>query len=189
MTDNQMTERELITESLQGNRYAFAQLVEQNYMVVYKFAYKFLGNKSDAEDVTQNVLVKLIDKLDQFDFQSAFTTWLYKIVLNTARDYMRQKNRQSGREVEMFDDADYGAAGTDHIEPERQMAAKEMLKWVDHLPDKLRETVILIFWEGVTHAQAADILECKEGTISARIHDARKILNEKLEKEGGYKYG
>lgn len=174
------TDSELVTLAADGNPHAFRLLVERHYMMMYKVAYKWCGVREDAEDIAQNASMKLARGLDSYRHDAPFTTWLYRLVINTAKDYFRSRNRDFSRE-KPIEDAPRGA--TDGIHPETHAIAAEMLQMVADLPEKLKDAVVLVFCEGLSHAEAADILDCKEATISWRIHEARKILNETIDKE------
>ena len=174
------SDKELVTLAADGNSHAFRLLVERHYMMMYKVAYKWCGVREDAEDIAQNASIKLARGLESYRHDAPFTTWLYRLVINTAKDYFRAKSVRSGREQNL-DDIPQGIS--DGHDPEKQAIASEMLNMVGTLPEKLKEAVILVYCEGLSHAEAATILECKESTVSWRIHEARKVLNEEMERE------
>src|SRR4051812_20359607 len=89
----------LIRQAADGDADAFARLVEEHYMLIYKVAYKWCGRREDAEDVAQEVCIKLPEKLESYRFEAKFTSWLYRIVINAAKDYGRVKGRVATREV------------------------------------------------------------------------------------------
>lgn len=169
---------ELVSEAQSGNRQAFAGLLERHYGLMFKVAYQWCGVREDAEDIAQDASIKLAQNISGFMFESAFTTWLYRLVINCAKDYYKAKNRRNSRETPMFEDAVYIS---EDLTPEQKLSHKDTLKAISDLPDTLRETVILVCWQGMTHAEASDVLECEEGTISWRIHEARKKIAETLE--------
>ncbi len=84
----------LIRQAIGGDADAFSRLIERHYMTVYKIAYKWSGRREDAEDIAQEVCVALPDKLEGFRGDAAFTTWLYRIVVNAAKDYYRKAHRK-----------------------------------------------------------------------------------------------
>ena len=169
---------ELVSEAQSGNRQAFAALLERHYGLMFKVAYQWCGVREDAEDIAQDASIKLAQNISGFMFESAFTTWLYRLVINCAKDYYKAKNRRNSRETPMFEDAVYIS---EDLTPEQKLSHKDTLKAISDLPDTLRETVILVCWQGMTHAEASDVLECEEGTVSWRIHEARKKIAETLE--------
>jgi len=89
---------ELVDLAKGGDASALERLFEKHYMTVYNLAYKWCGVKEDAEDVAQEVFVKLVKKLHTFDKKSSFKTWLYRIIINTAKDFVRKKTSKNAYE-------------------------------------------------------------------------------------------
>lgn len=167
----------LAREAAGGNAYAFEQLVRRHYMMMYKVAFKWCGRREDAEDIAQNACIKLGQNIRSFRFDAAFTTWLYRIVINAAKDYKRKQRD----ELPLFEDADIAAPGQSQ---EDAVMTRQMLGIVARLPSRLKEAVILVFAEGLSHKQAAEILGCAENTVSWRVHEARKQIDKTLKKKG-----
>ena len=167
---------ELIKRAQNGDARAFEELVNLYYGIMFKMAYKWCINKDMAEDITQDACIKLARGLGNFKGQSRFTTWLYRIVINTGHDYIRTHNRNPAthEDLEMI---------TVKAEGEDALYTKEILEAIYKLPEGEREALILVMNDGHTHAEAAEILGVKEGTISWRISEARKKLNDQFGKE------
>ena len=180
MDDNDV--KELIVRVGAGDAHAFHQLIDGHYMMIYRMAFRFSGNSTDAEDVTQMVCIKLAQNISRFDGRSAFTTWLYQVVLNTARDWQRSQGRHTRGVVDIEGVENVISTSED---AQKSLENKQQLDAVRALPEPEREAIWLVFAEGLSHKQAADILGCAEGTISYRIHEARK----KLVASGGRKHG
>lgn len=172
------TDHELIYAAQAGDRAAFSQLVERHYRFMFKAAWQWCGNREDAEDIAQETAIKLARNIGGFRFEAAFTSWLYRLTLNTAKDIYRAKNRRGLRELPLFDDVDYVAPD---LTPEEKMHHKDLLRTIAALPETLRETILLVCWQGLSHAEAGKLLECSEGTVSWRLHEARKKIAEKLD--------
>jgi RNA polymerase sigma-70 factor (ECF subfamily) len=162
----------LIAKALGGDRRAFGQLVERHYDFIFRTACKWCGKVSDAEDVAQDVCVKLASILRSFDGRSAFTSWLYRVTLNAVRDMQRARSRR-GRNADR-----YAEVAPDEYLPDQEdsAAAKELWTAVRGLPDQQRDAVLLIYAEGMSHAEAGVIMGCKEATVSWHVHEARKTL-------------
>ena len=162
----------LIAKALGGDRRAFGLLVERHYDFIFRTACKWCGKVSDAEDVAQDVCVKLASILKSFDGRSAFTSWLYRVTLNAVRDMQRARSRR-GRNVDR-----YAVVAPDEYLPDQEdsAAAKEMWDAVRRLPDQQRDAVLLIYAEGMSHAEAGVIMGCKEATVSWHVHEAKKTL-------------
>lgn len=177
------TDHDLVKLAQAGDARAFRDLLDRHYMTVYRMAFRFCGNQHDAEDVTQMTCMKLAQQLQSFKGDAAFTTWLYTVVLNTSRDWQRSQNRhQRGHAgIEAAENMDSKAET-----PEQVLATRQQLDKINALPEPEREAVLLVFGEGLSHKQAAEILGCAESTVSWRIHEARKKL---ASEEGDRKHG
>lgn len=168
-TDND----DLIRQAAAGDAEAFARLVEEHYMLIYKVAYKWCGRREDAEDIAQDVCVKLPEKLASYRGEARFTSWLYRIVINASKDYGRAKSRVSRKEVAFADGFD---AASDEPGAERKIIAAEAYRHIHTLPEGIRDAVLLVYGEDMNHRQAAEALGCAETTVSWRIFQARKLL-------------
>ncbi len=166
---------ELIKKAAGGDRVSFELLLERYYMVMYKIAFKWCGNQSDAEDITQNACIKLARAIDQFRFDSAFSSWLYRLVINTAKDWQKSQHRHNHGDDSILETKASNAAAADE-----SLYASQVMEIIDTLPDKERDAIILVFIEGLSHQDAAKRLQCKESTVSWRIHEARKKLAHQL---------
>lgn len=162
----------LVLLAQRGDRAAFAELIERHYDMIYRTAYKWAGNRTDAEDVAQDVCVKLAGVLTSFDGRSAFSSWLYRIVLNAVRDMQRARGRH-GRRVEAY----ARVVPEDQPADQEDMAAtSQMWDAVRRLPEKQRDAVLLVYAEDRSHAEAGEIMGCREATVSWHIHEAKKTL-------------
>ncbi|MGB4100439.1 MAG: RNA polymerase sigma factor [Alphaproteobacteria bacterium] len=173
-------ERARIGRAVLGAEADFARLLADHYDRIYRLAYRFMGRREDAEDVAQEVCIKLAQHLPGYRFEAPFAVWLSRMVMNTARDALRGRKRRQNRETELFADLEPVAPNEN---PERLVSAREMLRLVNDLPDGLRAAVILVYCEGMSHAEAGRALACAESTVSWRIHEARKFLQNLLGKE------
>jgi RNA polymerase sigma-70 factor (ECF subfamily) len=160
--------RDTLRRAQEGDREAFAQLIDDHYDVMYRFALKYCGNPSDAEDVTQQACIKLARALGQFRSESSFTTWLHRVVVNAARDHYRANDVP--REAHL-------SAGEVDTGAESGVMLKQVLALVAKMGEEFLDTLVLVVGEGLSHAQAAEILIVKESTVSWRIHEIRRRLN------------
>lgn len=172
------TDHELIYGAQGGDRASFAALVERHYRFMFKVAWQWCGVREDAEDIAQETAIKIAAHIDSFKFDSTFTTWIYRIVINTAKDYYKAKNRKMAREQPIYEDVQYMSPDPS---PEQNMMHKDVLKALAELPEALKETIILVCWQGMSHREAGEVLACPEGTVSWRVHEARKKIAEALE--------
>ncbi|NKB45560.1 MAG: sigma-70 family RNA polymerase sigma factor [Alphaproteobacteria bacterium] len=168
----------VIRAAIAGDKQAFAALFDKHYDLIYRIALQYTRNQTDAQDIAQDTCVKLARKLGCCRFESKFTTWLYRLTLNTAKDWQRKACRRYEKSwPEEFDPV--GPEAT----PERRAITREFLRAVEDLPEKLKSAVLLVFRDGLSHGQAADSLGCAETTVSWRIHEARKVLSRQWQHE------
>jgi RNA polymerase sigma-70 factor (ECF subfamily) len=170
------SDTELIERAQRGDRSAFEALLRRHYDAMYRMAYKWCGNREDAQDITQSACIKLARALSSFRFRSAFLTWLYPLVINTAKDWARARARQPAGDGA---EPDYAQAPT----AERQVYANQVLARIRALPEREREAVYLVFSAGLSHREAAEAMDCRESTVSWYIHEARKKLRPLRERE------
>ena len=176
--DGKQQDIELIDRVRKGDSRAFRELLDKHYTTIYRMAFRFCGNRTDAEDVTQMSSLKLAQTITGFKGDAAFTTWLYKLVLNSARDWRRSQARHERGSVGL-DDVEF-TVGDNGQTPEAKLETTQKLAAIHKLPEPEREIIWLVYGEGLTHKEVAEIIGCAEGTISWRISEARKML-----KEGG----
>jgi len=169
---------ELALKAASGNRYAFNLLVQTTYDDVYRFCYKYCGVREDAEDATQEVFIRLGKGIASFRGDSAFKTWLFRMAINVVKDQFR-KNAKKRKNV-AFDES-FEIESADESS-EEVVFKKQVVKAVDGLPPKLKQVVILVYGEDMSHQEVAKILGCSEGTVSWRIHEAKKKLSGVKEK-------
>lgn len=173
-------EDDIIKRAQKGDARAFEQLMAHYYDVIYAFAYKSCGRVADAEDITQNACIKLARSLDQFQGKSAFSSWLYRLVINCAKDWFKSQSRHP-ENPDALENVKTNADGEDAV------YNREILTAISALPEGEREAILLVHAEGLSHKEAGYILGCKESTISWRIHEARKKLSAQFGK--GQHYG
>lgn len=186
-----MTDRTLIEAAQSGQRDAFAQLLEHEYDVMFRIAMQWSGVKEDAEDITQQACIKLANSIGQFRFESAFRTWLYRLVINCAKDWQQFDGRH--QRLRVHPDADEGgehlmSSGFFTVSEDKTDVAiylETLLLWVASLGEGFKETLLLVFGEGMNHREAAEVLNVKESTVSWRIHEVRKKLKVWRAESGG----
>lgn len=165
-----MTEDEIITAAMGGDEKAFAMLLEGQYRRIYRFAYRWCGNVADAEDVTQLVCIKLAKSIRQYRGEAAFNSWLYRLVVNCAKDWRKSQARHQGENVTAEETAIHDSGS-------RGILLEQILKKVDAMGEGFKETALLVLAEGFSHREAGDLLGVKESTISWRLHEMRQQLS------------
>ncbi len=169
MDDQQLSG--LIRRAQGGDVASFAQLLDQHYGAIYRFAWKWCGHRANAEDIAQQSCIKLAGSLTQFRFQAAFTSWLYQLVINCARDWQRSQQRHEHDELPENAPMTVAAQAEDHI------YLGQLLEQLEELGEGMKETALLVHAEGLSHAEAGEILGVAESTISWRVHAIRKHMN------------
>ncbi len=172
---------ELAAAALSGDREAFRRLVERHYDMIYRIAYRTMGSAADAEDVAQDVCITLATKLSRFRGESRFSTWVVSIAINRCRDVMRR--RQSSAKLAEAYVALRESEDADLADNERR--SSWLSEALQSLEPNLRETVLLVLGEDLSHREAAKILGVAESTVSWRMHMARKVLSARTDKDDG----
>jgi RNA polymerase sigma-70 factor (ECF subfamily) len=168
-----------IARAVAGDRAAFEALLRRHYQRIHRIAWRTTGSRTDAEDIAQEVCCTLVEKLGTFQGQSKFTTWLTGIVINACRDHRRR-----GLTLSRLRDRLAVLAG---LAPRPDGRDAYRLSWLSselaRLDPLLRDTIVLIVGEDLTHAEAAQALGVAESTVSWRMHAARKQLSAPAKKD------
>ena len=174
-------DREAVEACQGGEREAFDRLVERYQRDVYRLCYRYVNNHEDANDMAQEVFIKAYRALGRFRGDSSFSTWLYRIAVNTCLNF-RASRRPPGEELpEGLPDA--SEAVGDQLEREDQ--ARRVREAVHRLPEKQRATLILKIYNDLTHQEVAVILGSTVGTVKANLFHALGNLRRILAVEGG----
>ncbi len=172
------SDQSLIDRAVNGDAAAFARLVGRHYDFIFRVAWRWTGDESEAEDVAQDVCITLGRAIRSFRGESAFSSWIYRIVLNRVRDVQRAARRRA----ESVDVLAFAVDVPDSAPaPDEAAAARDVWRAVRRLPDKQRDATLLVYAEERTHAEAAEIMGCAENTVSWHLHEARKNLKQMFE--------
>ncbi len=177
---------EIIRYSQAGNRTAFALLVRQYYPAAYGLSVRLLGNAPDAEDVVQEVFLRIWRNLQGFDPSTRFGTWMYRIVMNRCLDHLRQRSRRARHETRPpADDEAPEPRGT--VTPESAASGNDLLRIIHGLVAGLPETQRLIFTlrdlQDLSIEEVMDITGLSSESVRTNLHYARRRIRERLEKE------
>lgn len=171
-------DEQLAHAAARGDRAAFAALLERHYDRIHRLAWRWTGSRTAAEDVAQDVCVKLASAIKGFRGDSAFSTWLYRIAFTTATDHLRATQRLRAVEPSQMLSLVEGGSRDD---PESDLIGAELWLAVRRLPGQQRDAVLLVYGEDMSHAEAAAVMGCTEKTVSWHLHEARKRLKAELE--------
>jgi len=163
---------DLVAAAIAGDRAAFEVLLRRHYDRVHGLAWRLTGSRADADDIAQDVCCALVEKIGSFRGDAKFTTWLTRITFNAVRDYRRRRSSLRGMAERLAVLAGLAAApdGRDAYD------AVWLKSAVARLKPALRDTVVLVAGEQLTHAEAAELLGVAENTIAWRMHEARRLL-------------
>jgi RNA polymerase sigma-70 factor (ECF subfamily) len=180
VSERKIDER-VIEACQQGDREAFRLLFETYQDKVYSISlYYFKGDETSAKDITQQVFLKLITKIEQFRRDSEFTTWLYRLVVNACMDEQRKHRRF----LPFGDGFEMGVHGGEkrgqEDRYERIEIADSVKAAIGELKPKLRLPILLKYVEGLSYDEMAEVLNCSKGTIASRLNRGHKILARRL---------
>lgn len=171
-----------VERAKRGDREAFAALVRKYQRRVYTTAFHITGNHGDADDVAQDAFIRAFRGLPRFDGQSAFFTWLYRIVVNVALNAVRSRKRNASEPLEAGGPGEHRP--TPGVDPARsaeaRAEARRVLEALAQLTPSLRVTLVLAAVEEMPYREIAAVMECPEGTVAWRVNQARKLLRQKL---------
>ncbi|AXS79814.1 RNA polymerase sigma factor RpoE [Dechloromonas sp. HYN0024] len=187
-----MSEREidqvLVERAQGGDKHAFDQLVSKYQRKLGRLLSRFIRDSAEVEDVCQEAFIKAYRALPSFRGDSAFYTWLYRIGINTAKNYLVSQGRRAptttefdNDEAESFDDA---SQLRDINTPESLLLTKQIGQTInaamDALPEELRTAIVLREIDGMSYEEIAGIMDCPIGTVRSRIFRAREAVAAKL---------
>jgi RNA polymerase sigma-70 factor (ECF subfamily) len=172
------SDAELIERCLRGEANAWEQIVVRFRRRVFHIAYKFTGKHDEAEDLTQEIFLKVFRGLEKFHRDADFGTWLSSVARNYCIDHYRASKRE--REVLVEDLLAFELAPASSGNPYRQLEDSDrrslVRRGLDLLPDKLREAVVLRDLQGLSYQEMAERLALPEGTVKSRINRGREEL-------------
>jgi RNA polymerase sigma factor (sigma-70 family) len=177
------SDAELIERCLQKDNSAWELVVARYKRKVFHIGYKFTGRHDDAEDLTQEIFLKVFRSLEKFNRDADFSTWLSSVARNFCIDHYRASKREKEVLVEdlvAFDLAPASTGSSPHRALEDRDRRSFLRRGLEALPDKLREAVVLRDLQGLSYQEMADRLGLPEGTVKSRINRGREELSRLL---------
>jgi RNA polymerase sigma-70 factor (ECF subfamily) len=162
-----------------GDRQAFERLYRLHVNRVYSLCARMVGDRTRAEELTQDAFVRAWEKLDQFRGESAFGTWLHRLAVNVVLNDRQTESRRRGRQDESVDDVDTMAHGDVRAEVPPGLSM-DLERAIAGLPPGARKVFVLHDVEGYTHAEIGQLLGVTAGGCKAQLHRARLLLREAL---------
>ncbi len=181
-------DQQLVERAQRGDKHAFELLIVKYQRRLARLISRFVRDAAEVEDVTQEAFIKAYRALPGFRGESAFYTWLYRIGINSAKNYLMAAKRRvptttffDADEAEGFEDA---GLLQEVNTPENELMSKQVAEVVNaslqQLPDELRTALTLREIEGLSYEEIADVMNCPIGTVRSRIFRAREAIAENL---------
>ncbi|WP_373740407.1 RNA polymerase sigma factor RpoE [Neisseria sp.] len=178
----------LVERAQKGEQKAFELLMSKYQRRLVRLVTRFVKDEHEVNDVVQEAMIKAYRALPNFRGESAFYTWLYRIGINTAKNFLVDSGKRpfisaeaANEEGDILDLADQVA---DHHTPEAEMINREILQTVEaaiaNLPDDLRKAITLREMDGLSYEEIAQIMDCPIGTVRSRIFRAREVIAKDL---------
>jgi len=179
---------QLLVERVQkGDKRAFDLLIQKYQHRIVSLVSRYVSDSAEAQDVSQEAFIKAYRAIGRFRGDSAFYTWLYRIAINTAKNWIVAKNRRPpSSDIDAVDAEQYGMSNklTETSTPENEMMREEIERTVyatiASLPEDLRTAIMLREMDGMSYEEIAVTMECPIGTVRSRIFRAREAIDEKL---------
>lgn len=181
-------DKELVTRVQQGDKAAYDHLVRKYQHKIIQLVNRYVKDPSEAQDVSQEAFIKAYRALGNFRGDSAFYTWLYRIAINTAKNYLVSRSRRySEYEVDVQDAEQY--ENTPQLKgqdtPEQLLLNDEIVDAIkaaiEKLPEDMRIAIMLREFEGMSYEEIAQTMSCPVGTVRSRIFRAREAIDNKLQ--------
>ena len=187
MSDREI-DRQLVVRAQSGDKQAFELLVEKYQRKLARLLSRFIRDPAEVEDVTQEAFIKAYRALPAFRGDSAFYTWLYRIGINTAKNYLMAMGRRAPTsteiEAEEAEGFEEGEQLRDINTPESVLLSNEIAQTVNRtieaLPEELRKAIQMREIEGMSYEDIAQAMDCPIGTVRSRIFRAREAIAEQL---------
>jgi len=188
LTSDRDIDQQLVERVQRGDKQAFGLLVEKYRRKLGRLLSRFIRDQAEVEDVVQEAFIKAYRALPNFRGDSAFYTWLYRIGINTAKNYLVSMGRrpQTSNDIEVEDAENFedGDELRTMDTPETELMTKEIAKTVqmaiESLPEDLKTAIVLREIEGLSYEEIATMMDCPIGTVRSRIFRARESIAERL---------
>lgn len=181
-------DQQLVERAKRGDKHAFELLVAKYQRKLARLLSRFIRDPAEVEDVTQEAFIKAYRALPSFRGDSAFYTWLYRIGINTAKNYLVAMGRRAPTSTEFNNDDAESFEEAERLRdfntPEHELMSKQVARTVNQtmaqLPEELKTAITLREIEGLSYEDIANIMNCPIGTVRSRIFRAREAIAEQL---------
>ncbi len=191
MKAEEVTDQQLVERVKRGDKRAFDLLVVKYQHKIVGLVGRYIRDQHEVVDVAQEAFIKAYRALPRFRGDSAFYTWLYRIAINTAKNYLVSRSRRppdTDIDVAEGEFQDNSAVLRDIENPENRLATDQLeaviFKAIEDLPEELRVAVTLREFEGLSYEEIAEVMECPVGTVRSRIFRAREAIEKQIDSLG-----
>lgn len=179
----------LMLQLKSGDQHAFQELVERHKLSVLNLCLRFAGNKADAEDLAQEVFIRIFQSAPKYEVKAAFTTWVYRIAVNLCLNHQRRKkivhffslNHKHSSDSQ-FEDRQPEAPGSE--QPDQEFERKELQRLVQDaiqsLPESQKTVIILHRYQELSYQEIAEVLDTTVSAVESRLHRAKQNLKKRL---------
>lgn len=192
--EGRSVDNELVKRVQRGDKKAFDILVLKYQHKIVQLISRYIKDPSEALDVAQESFIKAYRALANFRGESAFYTWLYRIAINTAKNYLVSRARRSSEneiDIQVAEQYEGASRLKDQDTPEHILLSEEIVQTIrraiDELPEELRIAISLREFEGMSYEEIAQSMSCPVGTVRSRIFRAREAIDKKLQTLNNYR--
>lgn len=186
--EQEVNDKVLVEQVRNGDKQAFNLLVAKYQFKIQNLVSRFIKDRSEQEDVTQEAFIKAYRAIGNFRGESAFYTWLYRIAVNTAKNHLVGTGRRPpAQDVDLDESSVIGMVGglTEMNSPEAILQNDELVvvirNAIERLPDELRQAITLREFDGLSYEDIAEVMECPIGTVRSRIFRAREAIEQAMD--------
>jgi len=188
-------ERSLLRRLRERDEKAFRELLEAHRDRVYNISFRMLGNRAEAEDLAQDIFIKVFKTIDSFREESKFSTWLYRVAVNECKNRIKYLARRHDRDRDELDETTTSTGANGQIggplpsAPDHALQGAQMEKLIQeaiaHLDEDQRTVVVLRDIEDLSIEEIVEITGLPDGTVKSRLHRARLVLRKRLQRHVG----
>ena len=170
---------EIVRQIQSGEAAAFDELMRRYKRPIVNFVFRMLGNAQDADEIAQDVFVRVYQNLDTYRSETKFSTWLFALARNAAIDRLRWRARHPTESIESAPEIS-ASSGTAEDVSAREIG-EQIAAAVAKLPDDQRTAIVLAEYHGMSYAEIAAVMRCSEKSVESRLYRAKQALRERLQ--------
>ena len=175
---------DLVLQTQKGSPAAFEALVRQHQRMIHSLTFRMTGSLADAEDLAQETFLRAYGQIGTFRGTAKFSTWLYRIAVNTCLNWRQSEARRCQLQANCAEEF-FAQHLNGESAPAENQSSQQVQSALLKLPAKQRAAIVLTIYDGLNHAEAAQVLGCSETTVSWRVFAARRKLKRWLSGNGG----